>query len=397
METTAALTPGDEAKLAAIVADAARMRTPLAVAGGGTRANLGRPIHTAATVSTAALTGVTLYEPAELVLSARAGTPLADVEALLAGRGQRLAFEPIDHRFITGADGAPTIGAVAAANLSGPRRIQVGAARDSLIGVRAVTGRGEVVRSGGRVMKNVAGYDLVKFLAGSYGTLAVLTEVTFKVLPVPETEATLVLAGLDDKRAVAALSAALGSPHSVSGAAHIPAFGVRAAETLVRVEGFADSVAARCRSLAADLAAFGDVERIDAASSTTAWRMIRDLAVLGAPAECPIWRVSVKPSDGPAIAEAARRAFDCRVLYDWGGGLVWVAGGTGTDAGAAVVRAAVAAVGGHATLVRAPETVRSTVPVFQPLSDSLMDLTLKLKAAFDPVGILNPGRMYAGV
>ncbi len=393
----AALTPATEAKLAAIVANAARMRTPLAIEGGGTRAHLGRPMQTAATVSTSGLTGVTLYEPAELVLSARAGTPLKEVEALLASKGQRLAFEPIDHRFISGADGEPTIGAVAAANLSGPRRIQVGAARDSLIGVRAVNGTGEVVKSGGRVMKNVTGYDLVKFLAGSFGTLAILSEVTFKVLPVPETEATLMLSGLADADAVAALSASLASPHAVSGAAHSPARGVRAAETLIRIEGFAESVAARVRSLAAELASFGSADILDAANSARAWRMVRDLAVLGAPVDAPIWRLSVRPSDGPLVADAVRQAFACNVLYDWGGGLVWIAGGEGPDGGAAAIRAALPARGGHATLVRAPEDVRNTVDVFQPLSEPVMALTQKLKAAFDPIGILNPGRMYAGV
>ena len=393
----AALTPRDEARLAAIVANAARMRTPLAIEGGGTRANLGRPMQTAATVSTAALTGVTLYEPAELVLSARAGTPLAEVETLLASKGQRLAFEPIDHRFVSGADGEPTIGAVAAANLSGPRRVQVGAARDSLIGVRAVNGMGEVVKSGGRVMKNVTGYDLVKFLAGSYGTLAVLSEVTFKVLPVPETEATLVLTGLGDADAVRALSAALASPHAISGAAHIPALGIRAAETLIRIEGFADSVVARAQRLSAELVPFGPAEMLAATDSARTWRMVRDLAALGAPVDAPIWRVSVRPSDGPAVADAVRQVFACHILYDWGGGLVWIAGGEGPDGGAAAVRAALPARGGHATLIRAPEDVRNTVDVFQPLSDPVMTLTNRLKAAFDPIGILNPGRMYAGV
>ncbi len=295
------------------------------------------------------------------------------------------------------ADGDPTIGGVAATNASGPRRIEVGAARDSLIGVRAVTGRGEAVKSGGRVMKNVTGYDLVKFLAGSHGTLAVLSEVTFKVLPIPETETTLVVAGLDERTAVGALAAALGSPYAVSGAAHIPSLGVRPSETLIRVEGFSASVAHRVERLAADLARFGKVETLDAATSAQTWRMVRDLASLGAPQNAPVWRLSVKPSDAPAIVEHLHRAFECRVLYDWGGGLVWIAGGDGTDAGAAAVRAAVGRVGGHATLVRAPDGVRNAVDVFQPLPTPLMDLTRKLKAAFDPEGILNPGRMYAGV
>ena len=372
------LLPADEAELAGIVADAAARKAPLAVAGGGTKAGLGRPTQTAATVSTAAIAGITLYEPAELVIAARAGTLLSEVEAALARNGQCLAFEPADWRRLYGATGAPTVGGVAAANLSGPRRIQAGAARDGMIGLRAVTGAGEVVKSGGRVMKNVTGLDLVKFLAGSYGTLAVLSEVTFKVQPSAETEATLALAGLDDARAVAALSAALGSPWSVTGAAHLPAFNGNVARTLVRLEGFADSVKARAEKLARLLGPYGGAEIVPAEASWALWRAIRDLDVLdgAAVAATPLWRVSVRPSDGPKVAAAVRRAFDAPILYDWGGGLVWIAGGTGDDAGAAVVRAAVAEVGGHATLMRAPDHVRLAV---------------------DVAGILNPGRMYAGV
>lgn len=394
---TPALNPLDEAELVAVVKEAAAGRTPLAVEGGGSRRGLGRPTQTAATVSTAKLRGVTLYEPTELVLSARAGTPLVEVETLLAKHNQRLAFEPMDHRFLEHSDGEPTVGGVVATNASGPRRIQAGAARDSLIGVRAVTGRGDAVKSGGRVMKNVTGLDLVKFLAGSYGTLAVLSEVTFKVLPQPETEATLVMSGLDDRRAIAALAAALGSPYSVSGAAHLPALGARTSETMLRVEGFADSVTHRVERLAAELAKFGSSEVMPAEDSMRTWRRVRDAAALAAAEDAPIWRVSVKPSDGPVVAERARRAFACTVLYDWGGGLVWIAGGDGADAGAAVIRAAVGAVGGHATLVRAPDSVRLAVPVFEPQPEAVMAITRRLKETFDPEGILNPGRMYASL
>jgi glycolate oxidase FAD binding subunit len=377
-----------------VIAEAAAAREALAVAGGGSRAGLGHPVSAARTLTTLKLAGITLYEPAELVLSARAGTPLAEVEGLLGQNGQRLAFEPMDHRPLYGGSGEPTIGGVAAANVSGPRRILSGAARDSLIGVRAVTGRGEAIKSGGRVMKNVTGYDLVRFLAGSLGTLAVLTEVTFKVLPAPETEATLVLRGLDDKTAVAVLSAALGSPFEVSGAAHRPGEGA-AAETSIRIEGFAKSVGYRTGRLRDELRRFGAVDIVDdAAASRTIWSAIRDLEALAAPPDAPVWRVSVKPGDGPATADAIRRAFACRILFDWGGGLVWIAGGEGPDAGAAIVRAAVKAVGGHATLVRASDDVRRRVPVFEPQPEPLMDLTRKLKHAFDPAGILNPGRMY---
>jgi glycolate oxidase FAD binding subunit len=372
-----ALLPKDENEVAAMVADAAERRASLAIVGGGTRAGLGRRVRARGTLSTNALSGVTLYEPAELVLSARAGTTLAEIEALLAQRSQRLAFEPMDHRPLLGESGEPTIGGIVAANVSGPRRIQAGAARDSLIGLRAVTGEGEIVKAGGRVMKNVTGYDLVKFLAGSYGTLAVLTEVSFKLTPAPETETTLVLTDLDDGKAIAALSAALGSPFSVTGAAHRPAFGLEPPRTFIRLEGFAASVADRAKRLAEDLSDLGKAEQIAGRAS-------------------PSWRVSTLPSLAPALVETVRHSFEARVLYDWGGGLVWIAGGDGKDAGAGVIRGALGRQG-HATLIRASEEVRGTADVFQPLAPPLYALTRKLKQTFDPAGILNPGRIYAGL
>jgi glycolate oxidase FAD binding subunit len=391
-----ALLPKDENEVAAMVADAAERRASLAIVGGGTRAGLGRRVRARGTLSTNALSGVTLYEPAELVLSARAGTTLAEIEALLAQRSQRLAFEPMDHRPLLGESGEPTIGGIVAANVSGPRRIQAGAARDSLIGLRAVTGEGEIVKAGGRVMKNVTGYDLVKFLAGSYGTLAVLTEVSFKLTPAPETETTLVLTDLDDGKAIAALSAALGSPFSVTGAAHRPAFGLEPPRTFIRLEGFAASVADRAKRLAEDLSDLGKAEQIAGRASPSLWQTIRDVSLLGTAPKVPIWRVSTLPSLAPALVETVRHSFEARVLYDWGGGLVWIAGGDGKDAGAGVIRGALGRQG-HATLIRASEEVRGTADVFQPLAPPLYALTRKLKQTFDPAGILNPGRIYAGL
>jgi glycolate oxidase FAD binding subunit len=389
--------PRDEAEATAMVLEAASTRTPLAIGGAGTKAAIGRPAQTEASLSSCALAGITLYEPSELVIAARAGTPLAEVQRTLADRGQELAFEPIDYRPLLGSKGEPTIGAVAAANLSGPRRIMTGAARDSLLGVRFVNGRGEAVKSGGRVMKNVTGLDLVKLMAGSWGTLGFLTEVTFKVLPRAERTATLVFRGLDDRNAVDALSLALGSPYEVSGAAHVPAVDKAGASTLVRIEGFSFSVEYRLTELRRLLKRFGSPEILERKGAEALWQSVRDATFLAEPREKAIWRVSTAPSKGPDFTAHVAQAIDARWYYDWGGGLIWIATGVQGDAGAAAIRSAVRAFGGHATLVRAPAEVRASVDVFEPQADQVMRITSGIKAAFDPSGILNPGRMYAGV
>ncbi|KQP22244.1 2-hydroxy-acid oxidase [Methylobacterium sp. Leaf102] len=395
--------PHDADAAADIVRAAADRTERLRLVGGGTKAGIGRPAgnpasEDEATLSTAGLSGITLYEPAEMVVSALAGTPLAEVQALLAGRGQMLPFEPMDHRGLLGTHGTPSFGAVASTNNSGPRRINAGAARDSLIGVRFVNGRGEIIKSGGRVMKNVTGLDLVKLVAGAWGTLGLLTEVTFKVLPVQERVSTLVFAGLDDDRAVAALSAALGSPFELTGAAHLPAgIGGPEARTAMRVEGFSDSVAYRLGELTKLLKRFGAPEIVEGDTGTALWTGIRDAAPLAEPADAAIWRLSTAPTCGPALAAAIAAERDARWFYDWGGGLIWLATAAEGDAGAATVRAAVKAQGGHATLVRAPDAVRAAVPVFEPLSEPLMRITAGLKAAHDPMGVFNPGRMYAEI
>jgi glycolate oxidase FAD binding subunit len=394
---SAALLPRDEAELVAAVAAAASAGTPLALEGGGTKAGIGRPAQAERSLSTRALTGITLYEPSEMVIGARAGTPVAQVEATLAERGQMLPFEPMDYRSLLGSEAEPTMGGVVGANLSGPRRVVAGACRDSLIGVRMVNGRGEAVTSGGRVMKNVTGLDLVKGVCGSWGTLAAFSDVTFKVLPTPETSATLVLHGLDDARAIKALSAGLGSPFEVSAAAHLPGTVERVPKTLLRLEGFADSVAYRAGRLRALLAPYGSSALLEAAQSAVLWRSIRDVTFLAEPRGEAIWRVSVAPSRAAAGVAAILDAAPARHLYDWGGGLVWLALPAAGDAGAAVVRAAFAGTGAHATLVRAPAEIRAVVDVFEPPAAPVRRLTAGIKASFDPRGIFNPGRMYAGI
>jgi glycolate oxidase FAD binding subunit len=389
------LAPASASDIVSIVAESRAKKTPLSIEGGGARKGLGRPAQSEATLSMARMSDIVFYEPGEMVFCARAGAPLDKIEAMLAERGQMLAFEPMDHRRLYGSTGAPTVGALAACNISGPRRISHGAARDALIGLKLVNGRAEEIKTGGRVMKNVTGLDLVKLSAGAFGTLGVLTEATFKVLPRPETAATLVIRNLDDSSAVAALSQALGSPFEVSGAAHLPAgVGGEEARTLLRVENFAPSVDYRVGELRKLVG--GDVV-LGAEATLALWRDIRDCAFFAAPDPRAIWRVSTAPSRGPDFVRSMQKTGATAHFYDWGGGLVWLAVEVADDAREKDVRAAVAACGGHATLVRAPDELRARIDVFQPLSDAAMKLTRGIKASFDPDGVLNPGRMYAGI
>jgi glycolate oxidase FAD binding subunit len=371
------LSPATETELSEIVAGA---KGPLRVVGGGTRP-IGRPIA-GEVLTVAALSGIELYEPGALTIVARAGTPLAEVEAALAAEGQRLPFEPMDHRALLGTGGEPTIGGVVAANVAGPRRIQAGAARDSLIGVRFVDGSGTIVKNGGRVMKNVTGYDLVKLMAGSWGTLGVLSEVAFKVLPAPEAAASLSLEGLSPLQAVEAMATALGSPFEVSGAAHLPGEG----RTMLRFEGFAASVAYRAGRLSELMAPFGAVTvEEDGARVAEIWRGIRDVSGFAGRAG-DVWRISVTPSDGPEIA--ARTGGEA--MFDWGGGLIWALVPEGTD-----LRARLGAFAGHATLIRASEETRARIAPFQPEPAPLAKLSRGLREKFDPRGVLNPGLMGA--
>lgn len=372
-EEACVMRPTNEAEMAAAILGAGG---PLLVRGGGTRP-VGRPVS-GAVLETGGLSGICLYEPGALTLVVRAGTPLAKVQAVLAAEDQMLSFEPMDHRVLLGTDGVPTIGALAAGNVSGPRRVLAGACRDSMIGVRFVDGMGRVIRNGGRVMKNVTGYDLVRLMAGSFGTLGVLTEVAFKVAPVPRAEVSLMLEGMSSRDAVAAMAAAMGSPYGVSGAACEPG-----GRVMVRLEGLEGSVAHRAAALSGVLARFGVPARLEAAQSRAAWRDIRDVSALSGVAG-DVWRISVRPSDAPEVLARAPGT----ALMDWGGGLVWLVQPEGTD-----LRARLRGIGGHSTLVRASEVTRARLPVFHPEPAPLAALAAGLRAQFDPRGVLNPGLM----
>jgi len=400
--------PATDRELANALADATAHRAPVEVMGAGSKRAIGRPSQAAMSLTTNSLAGITLFEPTELVLSARAGTPLARVESELAARGQMLAFEPIDLGPVLGIEpGHSTIGGVLATNLSGSRRVASGAARDHALGMKAVSGAGEVFKSGGRVMKNVTGLDLTRGLSGSWGTLAVLTEVTFKVMPIPEETGTLILLGLPDSIAIEALCAAMGTPFEVSGAIHLQEplcarlwhAGMRTAQqaiTAVRIENFSRSVSYRKQRLKEALRPFGEVHELDHASSLAFWDELRQLSVLQR-SDAPLWRISTAPRSGPKVVAAIGRYMPCSAFYDWSGGLIWAEVLPAADAGATDVRRVVATHGGHATLVRAEPAVRVAVDVFQPLEPGLSHISRQIKAVMDPAGILNPGRMYADV
>ncbi|ESX96623.1 MULTISPECIES: FAD-binding protein [unclassified Mesorhizobium] len=399
-------TPTSSTEVLSTVQWAAAEESPLETIGHGSKRGIGRPSQTEHTLDLSKLTGVTLYEPAELVLSAKAGTPLSDIESLLAENGQQLAFEPMDYGpLFGGIKGRGTIGGVLAANLSGPRRLKAGAARDHILGINAVAGRGEAFKSGGRVVKNVTGYDLSKLMANSWGTLAVFTDVTFKVLPAAETEVTLAVRGLLDDAAAAAMALALGSSAEVSSAAHLPeriaarvadgALGTDAA-TLLRVEGFGPSVAYRIEALKTLLKNAGPLQDIAGEASHALWRDIRDCAPFADGSEKPVWRVSMAPSQAHQMVLTLRMQIGVSAFYDWQGGLVWLRMEEG-DPEAALLRGLIRKHGGgHATLVRAAPAHRAAVPVFEPQAPHLAALSARLKAEFDPKAILNPGRMAQG-
>jgi glycolate oxidase FAD binding subunit len=383
-------------------------RIPIEIAGAGTKRACGRPLDTQATFSTARLRGITLYEPTELVMSARSGTTLTQVETELAARGQMLPFEPIDLGPALGQQpGQQTIGGVFATNLSGPRRASLGSARDHLIGIKAVNGRGEEFKSGGRVMKNVTGYDIARGLAGSWGTLAVFSELTFKVLPLPDNVLTLVYPGLTGELATELMCAAMGSPFEVSGTVHLSEVLVSRLKTagldaigksltVIRIENFTKSIAYRAGRLKTLLSAYGTPFELDLEPSLKLWGELKRLSIFpNGPSH--LWRISTAPKNGAKLVAAIRRQMPLDVMYDWSGGLIWIEVPATADAGSADVRRAVSSFGGHATLIRASETVRRDVQVFQPLTPGFARITEGLKAAFDPLGLLNPGRMYASL
>ena len=401
----------DAADVEEVVRAAIASEQPLEIVGHGSKRGIGQPMATNAVLDLSALNAIASYEPNELIITVQSGAPLADVQSLIDSKNQQFAFEPMDTSVLLGTPAIGTVGGMIGVGLAGPRRIKAGGARDHLLGAHAVSGFGDSFKTGGKVVKNVTGYDLCKLLTGSWGTLAVMTEVTLKVMPKPESERTLVLRSLDDVTANRAMTAALGSPFDVSGAAHLPYQAFRAettlsgpgspgqAVTLLRLEGIAASAVHRAASLRQALASFGAVEILEDAASAAIWSSVRDVqpfATDGALGAWPVWRIVCPPASGGALGQALARDSGGDVIYDWGGGLIWLALPPKPDAQATLVRQRVDAVGGHAMLIRASEQVRSDVDVFHPQPGGVAALSERVRASFDPKNVLNRGRLTRG-
>ena len=385
------------------IVDAVRSHTearrPLAIEGSGSKSGLGRPVETETLLSVRGLSGIVSYQPDELVLTAWSGTPMREIWDALQEKRQHLAFEPATSALYGSGNEAGTLGGVLASNLSGPRRPSVGAARDHFLGFNAVNGLGEEFKAGGKVVKNVTGYDLPKLLAGSMGTLAVLLEVTVKVLPAPEKQRTVIVPVADVESGHRCLATQLREALEIDGTAFLPAaLAARSSVDLVRAPGSAlaamrltgspVSVADRCAALRAGLGM--PSEELHSARSQALWTEINEVAPLLRAEAGALWRLSIPPASGAKIATALGQGEDC--LMDWGGGRLWIARRDASAEDAGLVRKVVATAGGHATLVRGTDTLRRAIDVFP--TEAPLALLKRTKAAFDPYGILNPGRMY---
>lgn len=360
----------------------------LRIVAGGTKTNLGRAVDADLTVDTAGLCGVVTYEPEELIIIVRPGTPLAEVEEMLAAEGQHLAFEPPHW------GSRATLGGTVACGLSGPRRFQAGGLRDFVLGAEIVDGLGERVRAGGRVVKNVTGYDLPRVLCGSFGTLGILTEICLKLWPRPEHAETLIVYDQGTPAALAALLAWSRLPYEITGLAYQPANGHRRDRALLRLEGAEVAVAKQAASLRESIGRRADgtvqIEIVSGDASDAIWSNVRERPLPGG-TDGQVWRYALPPASAPELIEALSDHGLEHFLVDWAGGLVWAQ--LSPAAPAASLHSLAVRCGGSAWRL-AHDADDANPDAFTPMATVLARLNRNLKTCMDPQGRLNPGRMF---
>ena len=357
--------PKSEIELAELLMSA---KAPIQIKGGGTRGIASDD----QVLSTKGFSGISLYQPGALTMVAGAGTPLSDITAALDAENQMLPFEPYDLSVVTGSYGKTTIGGVFATNASGSRRLQVGAARDFLLGVRFVDGVGRIVKNGGRVMKNVTGYDLVKLMAGSHGTLGVITQVSFKVLPKPQATGYLSANDTTPEQAVAIMTRASKTPYDISGAW----YDLAKRKVTIRIEGFAQSVDYRTEKLKESVSNLSKLEPDDEGAGNS---------FLSSETSDDIWKITCKPTDAVSVS---KQLDSDNQLFDWAGGRIWARVPSGFD-----VRAKIDGLPAIATLMKAAPETAVALGRFQPEAPGVARLSQGLRQKFDPRGILNKGLM----
>ncbi|CAB3803936.1 glycolate oxidase subunit GlcE [Pararobbsia alpina] len=383
--------PTNVAEVVDVIMDANAAARSLEIFGGGTKRSFGDHVFADALLDMSGLAGIEMYEPEELVIKVRAGTPMSLLRSALRKHNQHFAFEPPDYAALFGnVDAIDTIGGIVACNLSGPRRVLAGAARDSVLGIEGVNGRGEAFHSGGRTVKNVTGFDIPRLMTGSFGVLAALTSITLKIHPAPQYESTLVVSELDDSVALRTMSDLLQLPFEISAAAHLGGERSSASVTAIRIEGFRESVMARETEIEKRLQAYTGVKKLGTDESRHFWASLKDLSAFTVDDDACIWRLSLPCDQAASVA----KSLGGPAIYDWGGSQVFVQSRAESMLSQAdALRKRIAEAGGSASLLRATLDVRRQVGTFQPRHGALQEVGERLRRAFDPNGVLNPGKL----
>ena len=387
---------------------------PIELIGSGSKRKIGKPLHCSKTLSLSKLSGIIKYLPEELYIKVKACTSIKEIEDELKKNKQQLAFEPIDFgNFLNGKSDFGTAAGQVSCNISGPRRFKVGSVRDHVLGFRGVNGKGEIIKSGGTVVKNVTGYDLSKLICGSYGTLVALTEITFKVLPAPEESKTLIIHGQKVESAIDFLDKAISSSNDVSGAIFLPGeskitgcmmdiektfklndLKYKSSFTAIRIEGSKNSVDQRIQNLVKELKVINfKISILEVYQSEIFWNKVKSLEFLSS-SKNSILRIAIPPSECVKLVYQFSNRY--KYYLDWGGALIWVEAYELSEEMFDSIRKKVVKLGGYVTMIKNSDYLPYVEDVFT-ISRDRFNISQNIKKSFDPKRILNPGKMYTGI